>query len=139
MAMARNYLPPNVSARANPFGIRGIRAMAFQGALDCHPSRDVKFHSVLYAIRAMFSLLRFWQRFKGATDIKGIIDNVYWFDDDQRARFLTRLSFYEGIDPLEPFDYRSAVARRLVSIIAKFVSNYDLKDEDVQIAQKMIL
>ena len=137
--MANNFVHANLSARANPFGIMTLKGVQFMGAIESYSGCFIKFQSRLYAIRAMFSLMRYWQRSRGSMTVKSMVEQIYWFDDSVRGSFLIELSFRYGLDPNEPLDYHSDLARMIVKALAKYVSRYDLKDEDIQAAQHMIL
>lgn len=137
--MSKMHQPVTLPGKHNPFGVTGMRGVIFEGTSYAYPGRAIDFCSTLYATRSIYSLLRYWQRSKGARTLNEVINCIYWLDDPHKVGLK---GFVEGNYNLAldaDFDYHSEAAQTFVRALAMYMTTFQVKGEDLQCAQLMIL
>lgn len=137
--MANNHASRELFRRANPCNVYPMQGMIFVGASDSHHSRPCAFQSTVYGLRAMFSLLRYWQRSKGCVFVSEYVAQIYWVDEPRRILLLQQLCQLGGFEDIDVMDYHAPIARNFVQALAKAMTNWDVTDAQLQEAQNMIL
>lgn len=123
----------------NPCMIPSRRDLSFIGSANSLQGQPVIFHSTLYGYRAMFSLLRHWNRNKGIFEVGQILNQMYWPEDAFRFSFVSKVLANAGWVDTQRVEYKSTEARVLVSSIAFVMSGWQVSPDDLQNAQSMIL
>ena len=136
--MASNFKSIALSKR-NPFLMVGRNGTHYMGQMFPCNNRIIDFNDTTMGVRAFFSWLRFIQRRKSVITVGGVLDNIDWLDSQQNFGLQSKVYANSGLSAEDPFDYHLPTACTLAIVLAKALTDIDLRDDVVQTAQKMIL
>lgn len=126
-------------SKHNPCYILGRPDINYLGCTRNPPGSACTFQSTVFGLRAMFSLLRFWHRCKSAQTVRDYLSHVYWLEEHQRFSVSSVICSVTGFEPSTPIDYHTEDARRFVAAFCKVMTGMDNLDEQIILAQNMIL
>lgn len=128
-----------VLSRNNLFNIPMLQGISFVGSSNDYDKHLYCFQSRFYSCRCAFTLLRALESHGHSVNLQNLYAKIYKVRGEDAARDAAEIAKMCSISPYDEFDRHSPQAREVVRAWAKYETDYDLSDGELQEAQLSIL